>query len=157
MVEISGSTARPASPATLSNPAAAPSNASRPGEAINTAARASFYTRGRTSNDNTSENTTLQNTKRQFESNYDGTLHNTFRVQNLDLAVTGAGTDANPAKAHLLYYDENQRQVKFRYGSIGTTGTTINPSTLGYNQGDTFTNVAPALDTTLTICLRTLS
>jgi hypothetical protein len=122
---------------------AASSNASRPGEAINSAARASFYTRGRTSNDNTSENTTLQNTKRQFESNYDGTLHNVFRVQNLDLAVSGAGIDANPAKAHLVYYDENQRQVKFRYGSIGTTATTINPSTLGYNLGDTFTNAAP--------------
>jgi hypothetical protein len=122
---------------------AASSNASRPGEAINSAARASFYTRGRTSNDNTSENTTLQNTKRQFESNYDGTLHNTFRVQNLDLAVTGAGTNANRALVHLVYYDENQRQVKFRYGSIGTTATTINPCTLGYNQGDTFTNSAP--------------
>jgi hypothetical protein len=122
---------------------AASSNASRPGEAINSAARASFYTRGRTSNDLTSENTTLQASKRQFESNYDGTLHNVFRVQNLDLAVTGAGTDLDRALMHMVYYDENQRQVKFRYGSIGSTANTITLSTLGYNNGDTFTNAAP--------------
>ncbi len=122
---------------------AASSNASRPGEDIDTAARASFYTRNRTSNNLTSENTTLQASKRQFESNYDGSLHNTFRTQNLDLAVTGAGTDANRALVHMVYYDENQRQVKFRYGSIGTTANTISPSTLGYNQGDTFADAAP--------------
>ena len=114
---------------------AASSNASRPGEDIDNAARASFYTRGRTSNNNTSENTTLQASKRQFESNYDGTLHNTFRVQNLDLAVTGAGIDANRALVHMVYYDENQRQVKFRYGSIGTTANTISPLHPGLQPG----------------------
>ncbi len=56
--------------------------------------------------------------KRHIEHNWNGTVYNSLRTQYPDLVVFGSGTSTDPAKIYIVYYDDSNKELKFRYGEI---------------------------------------
>lgn len=86
--------------------------------------------------------------KRQLEANWNGYQYNSLRSIYPDLVATSpaAPTDGTPTKIYMVYYDQILEQTKFRYGTVGTDGNTMDYG-LALNLDPTIPTAVPKIGT----------
>ncbi len=77
--------------------------------------------------------------KRHLEHNWNGSEYNSLRIQYPDMVVTGSGTSADPANIYMVYYDDSNKELKFRYGNVTgqNDGDITGAISQNYNNGTT--------------------
>jgi hypothetical protein len=86
--------------------------------------------------------------KRQLEANWNGYQYNSHRSMYPDLVATSPATptDGNPTKIYMVYYDQILEQTKFRYGTVGADGNTMDYG-LALNLDPTIATAVPKTGT----------
>ncbi|MBB6479517.1 Ig-like domain-containing protein [Spirochaeta isovalerica] len=106
------------------------SNTDRIGDSVNGATSYTFYAKspGSRATGNTAGYYNGTN-KRRLELAYNSQtgVYNINRVEYPKMEIKGSGTDADPARVYMTYFDSNSvnNELKFRYGTVGTNADNI--------------------------------
>jgi hypothetical protein len=106
------------------------SNTDRIGDSVNGATSYTFYAKspGSRATGNTAGYYNGTN-KRRLELAYNSItgVYDINRVEFPKMEIKGSGTDADPARVYMTYFDGNSvnNELKFRYGTVGTNANTM--------------------------------